>query len=77
MVSKTWIIVAAAVFALPHGASAADQVPACTTPGSLPTELAAWATPVARTAAASFATAGHLSRSACSLGEAQSESMKA
>ena len=67
MASKTWIIAAAAVIALPHGASAADQAPACTTPGSLPTELAAWATPVARTAAAS---AAHLPDAALVIGQA-------
>ena len=52
MISKTcMILAAAAAIAVPRLASAAEVVPACTAPAVLPTELAGWATPVARSAA--------------------------
>ena len=46
------MVVVAAAIAAPQGAFAAEDMPVCTAQGVLPAELAAWASPVARDAAA-------------------------
>jgi len=59
VISKAWLIYASAVTVLaPQLAYAAEDAPVCTAPGTLPADMASWAIPVARHAAATVAELG-------------------